>query len=188
MIISVEPRKTILTMIDISDVKDISEIDSLLAKLKASKKALKEAAKKQKLDVVAIAQTLTLVTQSVLDAQKAYGEKGFLVEIEKDEKTGLITKWKLKNRRPNLKMVGGELVKSAKIPQFTPDDLKKIISILPEVFSSKDIKKALETCKLGDRKLQPGLGKMLSGEYSGSGIEKVPGTEKGPGVRYRKVK
>ena len=84
MIISVEPRKTILTMIDISDVKDISEIDSLLAKLKASKKALKEAAKKQKLDVVAIAQTLSLVTQSVLDAQKAYGEKGFLVEIEKE--------------------------------------------------------------------------------------------------------
>ena len=158
-------------MIDISDVKDISEIDSLLAKLKASKKALKEAAKKQKLDVVAIAQTLTSATQS-----------------EKDEKTGLITKWKLKNRRPNLKMVGGEFVKSAKIPQFTPDNLKEIISILPEVFSSKDIKKALETCKLGDRKLQPGLGKMLSGEYSGSGIVKVPGTEKGPGVRYRKVK
>ena len=71
MIISVEPRKTILTMIDISDVKDISEIDSLLAKLKASKKALKEAAKKQKLDVVAIAQTLTSATQSVLDAQKS---------------------------------------------------------------------------------------------------------------------
>ena len=144
-----EPRKTILTMIDISDVKDISEIDSLLAKLKASKKALKEAAKKQKLDVVAIAQTLSLVTQSVLDAQKSYGEKGFLVEIEKDEKTGLITKWKLKNRRPNLKMVGGEFVKSAKIPQFTPDDLKKIISILPEVFSSETSTQIMSTKYIG---------------------------------------
>ena len=166
-----------------------------IAALKADQKRISEEikkarseAKKQKLDVVAIAQTLISVTQSVLDAKTAYGEKGFLVVIETDDKTGLITKWKLKNRRPNLKIVGGEFVKSAKITQFTPDDLKQIISELPEVFSSKDIEKALVTCKLGDRKLQPGLGKMVSGEYSGTGIEKVDGTEKGPGVRYRKVK
>ena len=114
-------------MIDVSSVNDINEIDSLLAKLKASKKALKEAAKKQKLDVVAIAQTLTLATQSVLDAQKAYEEKGFIVEIEIDEKTKLIRKWKLRNRRPKIQMVGGILRSTSKIPQFTPDDLKKII-------------------------------------------------------------
>lgn len=174
-------------MIDVSSVNDINEIDSLLAKLKASKKALKEAAKKQKLDVVAIANTLASVTQSVLDAQKAYEEKGFIVEIEIDEKTKLIRKWKLRNRRPKTQMVGGVLVKSAKIDQFTPNDLKEIISILPEVFSAKDIKKALIDSNLGERKLQPGLGKILSGEYNNRGIEKVPGTDKG-GTRYRKVK
>ena len=174
-------------MIDVSNVNSISEIDSLLAKLKASKKALKEAAKKQKLDVVAIANTLASVTQSVLDAQKAYEEKGFIVEIEIDEKTKLIRKWKLRNRRPKTQMVGGVLVKSAKIDQFTPNDLKEIISILPEVFSAKDIKKALIDSNLGERKLQPGLGKILSGEYNDRGIEKVPGTDKG-GTRYRKVK
>ena len=174
-------------MIDVSSVNDINEIDSLLAKLKASKKALKEAAKKQKLDVVAIANTLASVTQSVLDAQKAYEEKGFIVEIEIDEKTKLITKWKLRNRRLKTQMVGGVLVKSAKIDQFTPNDLKEIISILPEVFSAKDIKKALIDLNIGERKLQPGLGKILSGEYNDRGIEKVPGTDKG-GTRYRKVK
>lgn len=151
-------------------------------------KKAKSEAKKQKVDVVAIAQTLTSVTQSVLDAKTAYEEKGLFVEIEIAEKTGLITKWKLKNRRPKTQMVNGVLISTSKIPQFTPRDLEKIISTLPEEFSSKDIQNALVTCKLGDRKLQPGLGKMVSGEYSGTGIEKVPGTEKGPGVRYRKVK
>jgi hypothetical protein len=166
-----------------------------IAALKADQKRISEEikkarseAKKQKIDVVAIAQTLTSATQSVLDAKTAYEAKGLFVEIKTDDKTGLITKWKLKNRRPKTQMVNGEFVKSAKIDQFTPDDLKKIISELPEVFSSKDIQDALVTCKLGDRKLQPGLGKMVSGEYSGTGIEKVDGTEKGPGVRYRKVK
>jgi hypothetical protein len=174
-------------MIDVSSVNDINEIDSLLAKLKASKKALKEAAKKQKLDVVAIANTLASVTQSVLDAQKAYEEKGFIVEIEIDEKTKLIRKWKLRNRRPKTQMVGGVIVKSAKIDQFTPDDLAKIMSKLSDEFSAKDIKKALIDSNLGERKLQPGLGKMVTGEYSGCGIEKVLGTDKG-GTRYRKVK
>ena len=122
-----------------------------------------------------------------MDAQKAYEEKGFIVEIEIDEKTKLIRKWKLRNRRPKTQMVGGVLVKSAKIDQFTPNDLKEIISILPEVFSAKDIKKALIDSNLGERKLQPGLGKILSGEYNNRGIEKVPGTDK-VGTRYRKVK
>ena len=174
-------------MIDVSNLNDISEIDQLLAKLKASKKALKEAAKKQKLDIVAIANTLTSVNQSVLDAQKAYEEKGFIVEIEIDDKTKLIRKWKLRNRRPKVQMVGGTLRSTSKIPQFTPDDLKKIMSKLPDEFSAKDIKKALIDSNLGEMKLQPGLGKMVTGEYSGCGIEKVLGTDKG-GTRYRKVK
>ena len=151
------------------------------------KKARSES-KKQKLDVVAIAQTLSLVTQSVLDAQKAYGEKGFLVEIEKDEKTGLITKWKLKNRRPKTQMVDGVSTSTSKILQFKADDLNSIMSKLPDVFSSKDIQNALLESGIGERKLQPALGKILSGEYGDRGIEKVPGTDKGPGVRYRKVK
>lgn len=174
-------------MIDVSNVNSISEIDLLLAKLKASKKALKEAAKKQKLDVVAIANTLASVTQSVLDAQKAYEEKGFIVEIEIDEKTKLIRKWKLRNRRPKIQMAGGILRSTSKIPQFTPDDLAKIMSKLSDEFSAKDIKKALSDSNLGERKLQPGLGKILSEEYNKRGIEKVPGTDKG-GTRYRKVK
>jgi hypothetical protein len=174
-------------MIDVSNVNNISEIDLLLAKLKASKKALKEAAKKKKLDVVAIAQALTSVTQSVLDAKTAYEEKGLFVEIETDEKTGLITKWKLRNRRPKTQMLGGVLTSTSKIPQFTPDDLAMIMSKLSDEFSAKDIKKALIDSNLGERKLQPGLGKILSGEYNDRGIEKVPGTDKG-GTRYRKVK
>ena len=56
------------------------------------------------------------------------------------------------------------------------------------MFSSKDIQNALLESGIGERKLQPALGKILSGEYGDRGIEKVPGTDKGPGVRYRKVK
>ena len=174
-------------MDSVSDIKDLGLLEQLLKQIKDQKKAIKADEKKQRTDVVAIAQTLNPATQSVLDAQKAYEEKGFIVEIEIDEKTKLIRKWKLRNRRPKTQMVGGVLVKSAKIDQFTPNDLKEIISILPEVFSAKDIKKALIDSNLGERKLQPGLGKILSGEYNDRGIEKVPGTDKG-GTRYRKVK
>ena len=149
------------------------------------KKARSES-KKQKLDVVAIAQTLSLVTQSVLDAQKAYEEKGFFVEIEQDEKTGLITKWKLKNRRPKIQMVGGVLRSTAKIKKFDPDDLNIIMSTLPAEFGAKDIRDALVKSNLGERKLQPGLGQILSGTFGKKVIEKVPGTDKG-GTRYRKV-
>jgi len=150
-------------------------------------KKAKSEAKKQKVDVVAIAQTLTSVTQSVLDAKTAYEEKGLFVEIEIDEKTGLITKWKLKNRRPKIQMVGGVVIRTAKIPQFTPRDLDVIISTLPEEFSAKDIRDALVKNNLGERKLQPGLGQILSGAFGKKVIEKVPGTDKG-GTRYRKVK
>lgn len=151
------------------------------------KKARSES-KKQKLDVVAIAQTLSLVTQSVLDAQKAYEEKGLFVEIEKDEKTGLITKWKLKNRRPKTQMVDGVLTSKSKIPQFKVDDLKSIMSKLNDVFSAKDIQDALSKSGMGERKLQPAFGNILKGLYGNQGVEKVPGMDKGPGVRYRKVK
>ena len=166
-----------------------------IAALKADQKRISEEikkarseAKKQKIDVVAIAQTLTSVTQSVLDAKTAYEAKGLFVEIEKDEKTGLITKWKLKNRRPKNQMVDGVLTSTSKIPQFKVDDLKSIMSKLNDVFSAKDIQDVLKNSGMGERKLQPAFGNILKGLYGNQGVEKVPGMDKGPGVRYRKVK
>lgn len=173
-------------MIDVSNVNDINEIDSLLAKLKASKKALKEAAKKQKLDVAAIAQTLNPATQSVLDAQKAYEEKGFFVKIEIDEKTGLVRKWRLMNRRPKKQGVGGTRSESS-VKQMKPDEFRQILSRLPDQFSSKDVLNALIGSGIGVRKLQPAFGNIIKGMYGDLGVEKVPGMDKGPGVRYRKV-
>jgi len=166
-------------------------IEALKADQKRISEEIKKArseAKKQKIDVVAIAQTLTSVTQSVLDAKTAYEAKGLFVEIEKDEKTGLITKWKLKNRRPKTQMVNGVLTSTSKIPQFKVDDLKSIMSKLNDVFSAKDIQDALKKSGMGERKLQPAFGNILKGLYGNQGVEKVPGMDKGPGVRYRKVK
>lgn len=173
-------------MIDVSNVNDINEIDSLLAKLKASKKALKEAAKKQKLDVAAIAQTLNPATQSVLDAQKAYEEKGFFVKIEIDEKTGLIRKWRLMNRRPKKQGTGGTR-NEASVKQMKPDEFRQILSRLPDQFSSKDVLNALIGSGIGVRKLQPAFGMILKQTYGDFKVEKVPGVDKGPSVRYRKV-
>ena len=174
-------------MIDVSNVNDINEIDSLLAKLKASKKALKEAAKKQKVDVAAIAQSLNPATQSVLDAQKAYEEKGFFVKIEIDDKTQLIRKWRLMNRRPKKQGTGGSR-SEASVKQMKPDEFRQILSRLPDQFSSKDVLNALIGSGIGVRKLQPAFGNIIKGMYGDLGVEKVPGMDKGPGVRYRKVK
>ena len=57
-----------------------------------------------------------------------------------------------------------------------------------EEFGSKHIQNALIGSGIGLRKLQPTLGLILKGMYGESPIEKVPGVDKGPGVRYRKVK
>lgn len=173
-------------MDNVSEIKDLSLLETLLRQIKEQKKAIKSDVRKQRTDVVAIAQTLNPATQSVLDAQKAYEEKGFFVEIETDEKTGLIRRWKLKNRRPKKQGVGGTR-SGATVEQLKPDEFRQILSRLPEKFSSKDVLNALIGSGLGVRKLQPTFGNILKGMFGEYGVEKVPGIDKGPGVRYRKV-
>jgi len=174
-------------MDNVSEIKDLNLLETLLKQIKEQKKAIKADLRKQKTDVFAIAQTLNPATQSVFDAQKAYEEKGFFVEIETDAKTGLIRKWKLKNRRPKKQGVGGTR-SEASVKQMKPDEFRQIISRLPDVFSSKDIVNALIGSGIGVRKLQPAFGNILKGMYGEYGVEKVPGVDKGPSVRYRKVR
>ena len=175
-------------MESVSDIKDLGLLEQLLKQIKDQKKAIKADVRKQRTDVVAIAQTLTPATQSVLDAQKAYEEKGFIVEIETDEKTGLIRKWKLKSRRPKNQNIGGVIRSASAIKQMKPNEFQQILSRLPDTFGAKDIQKSLIESGIGDRKLQPAFGNILKGMYGDLGVEKVPGMDKGPGVRYRKVK
>ena len=175
-------------MDSVSDIKDLGLLEQLLKQIKDQKKAIKADVRKQRTDVVAIAQTLAPATQSVLDAVKAYEEKGFFVDIETDEKTGLIRKWKLKNRRPKNQNIGGAIRSASAIKQMKPNEFQQIVSRLPDVFGSKDIMNALIGSGIGERKLQPAFGNILKGVYGEYGIEKVPGMDKGPSVRYRKVK
>jgi hypothetical protein len=175
-------------MESVSDIKDLGLLEALLKQIKDQKKVIKAEVRKQRIDVAAIAQTLTPATQSVLDAQKAYEEKGFYVEIETDEKTGLIRKWKLKNRRPKKQTFGGAIRSESTIKQMKPNEFQQIISGLPDTFGAGEIRNALIGSGIGDRKLQPTFGNILKGMYGDLGVEKVPGVDKGPGVRYRKVK
>ena len=174
-------------MNDLTPSEKIAALKAQSEAITAQIKALKAEDRKMRNDAVAIAQTLAPANQNILAAQKDYEEKGFFVDILIDEKTGLIVKWKLKNRRPKIKMVGGVVIKTAKLPQFTPRDLDVIISTLPEEFSVKDIRDALLKSNLGERKLQPGLGQILSGAFGKKVIDKVPGTDKG-GTRYHRAK
>jgi hypothetical protein len=175
-------------MINISEIKTIEELKRIQDEVRLTIRNIKQEARKQRTDVVAIAQTLTPATQSVLDAQKAYEEKGFIVEIETDEKTGLIRKWKLKSRRPKNQNIGGVVRSASAIKQMKPNEFQQILSRLPDTFGAKDIQKSLIESGIGDRKLQPAFGNILKGMYGDLGVEKVPGVDKGPGVRYRKVK
>lgn len=175
-------------MDSVSEIKDLGLLEALLKQIKAQKNVIKAEARKQRTDVVAIAQTLTQATQSVLDAQKAYEEKGFFVQIETDDKTGLIRKWKLMNRRPKKQNIGGGIRSESAVKQMKPDEFIQIISRLPDEFSSKDVLTALIGSGIGVRKLQPAFGNILRGMYGNHNVEKVPGVDKGPGVRYRKVK
>jgi hypothetical protein len=174
-------------MDNISEIKDEHELDLLLQRIKDQKKLIRTEARKKKVDVVAIAQSLATATQSIFDAQKAYEEKGFFADIETDQNTGLIIKWKLKNRRPKKQGSGGVSSGTPSIKQLKPDEFKQILSRLPDTFGSTDIRNALIGSGIGDRKLQPAFGNILKGMYGVFGIEKVAGTDKGPGVRYRKV-
>jgi len=175
-------------------MSELSYSDKIAA-LKAEQKRISEEIKKaksearqQRFDVVAIAQTLAPATQSILDAQKAYEEKGLIVEIKTDEKTGLIRVWKLKKRRRNNQAIGSPIKSASTIKQINPNEFQQILSRLPEVFGAKDIVNALIESGIGDRKLQPALGNILKGMFGDYGVEKVPGMDKGPSVRYRKLK
>ena len=174
-------------MDNVSEIKDLSLLETLLKQIKEQKKAIKADVRKQRIDVVAIAQTLNPATQSVLDAQKAYEEKGFFVQIETDDKTGLIRRWKLMNRRPKKQGAIGTR-SEASVKQMKPDEFRQILTRLPDQFSSKDVLNALIGSGIGVRKLQPAFGNIIKGMYGDLGVEKVPGMDKGPGVRYRKVK
>ena len=174
-------------MINISEIKTIEELKRIQKEVRETLINIKREARKQRTDVVAIAQTLSPATQSVLDAQKAYEEKGFFVQIETDDKTGLIRRWKLMNRRPKKQGAIGTR-SEASVKQMKPDEFRQILTRLPDQFSSKDVLNALIGSGIGVRKLQPAFGNIIKGMYGDLGVEKVPGMDKGPGVRYRKVK
>jgi hypothetical protein len=123
------------------------------------------------------AEELKPFTDNIIAAKEAYNSKGFNVSITTN-KNGLVTKWALKRTK------GADAEKTLGYDEFT-----KVLGLLGNgEFSSKDINMALTNSDIGPRKLQPTLGLILRGVNAPSPIEKVPGTNKGPGVRYRKVK
>jgi hypothetical protein len=174
-------------MNELTPAEKIAALQAQSEALAAQIKALKAEDRKRKNDSVAIAQTLGPANQNVFAAKSAYEEKGFFVDIVTDEKTGLIIKWKLKNRRPKKQGGEGTSRSESSVKQLRFDDLKQILPSLPDVFGAKDISNALIQRNIGERKLQPAFGNILKGIFGPPGIEKVPGTDKGPGVRYRKV-
>jgi hypothetical protein len=124
-----------------------------------------------------LAEELQEFTNTIHAAKDAYVSKGFNVEI-KTNKNGLVTKWSLK--RSNT--IGA--VKTMSVDEFQ----KILVRLGDKEFSSKDIKNALIGSGIGDRKLQPTLGLILKGMHGNIGVQKVDGVDKGPGVRYIKVK
>lgn len=130
---------------------------------------------------IALAKELEEATQSIINAHKLYQEKGFDVEYRICSRTGLMSKWNLKSKYP---MRTGLV--PAKVMHY--EEFRTILNRLDDVFSSKDIHKALIESNIGPRRLQPVLGYIIKGLFGNSQIEKVPGVDKGPGVRYRKVK
>ena len=138
---------------------------------------------------VKLANELSSVTETVFEAQKAYAEKGFEVIIETSSETGLITKWKLKNKYPQrVRAAGGGVNNVAAVKTMSVQEFNSIVSRLGDgKLSSKDIMNALIGSGIGIRKLQPTLGLILRGMHGEPAIKKVAGTDKGPGVRYIKV-
>jgi hypothetical protein len=128
-----------------------------------------------------LSKELEEATQSIINAHKLYQEKGFDVEIRICSRTGLISKWNLKSKYP---MRTGLV--PAKVMHY--EEFRTILNRLNDVFSSRDIHKALIESNIGPRRIQPMLGFIIKGLHGESPIEKVPGVDKGPGVRYRKVK
>ncbi len=128
-----------------------------------------------------LSKELEEATQSIINAHKLYQEKGFDVEYRICSRTGLMSKWNLKSKYP---MRTGLV--PAKVMHY--EEFRTILNRLDDVFSSRDIHNALIESNIGPRKLQPMLGFIIKGLHGESPIEKVPGVDKGPGVRYRKVK
>jgi hypothetical protein len=174
-------------MNDLTPAERIAALKAQSEAITAQIKVLKAEDRKRRNDAVAIALTLTPANQNVLAAKKDYEEKGFFVDIVTDEKTGLIIKWKLRNRRPRKQGIGGTSSSQSSAKQLRFDEFKQILPSLANIFSSKDLKSALIESNIGERNLQPAFGKILKGTFGPPGIEKVPGSDQGPGVRYRKV-
>ena len=137
-----------------------------------------------------LAKELESFTESIISAKKAYIDKGFEVIIETSPETGLVTKWKLKNKYPKRIRVGGNAVNNIQADKtLSVQEFNSIVNLLGDgALSSKDIQDALEKGGVGKRKLQPTLGNILKGMFGKPLIEKANADTRGPGVRYRKVK
>jgi len=174
----------------VDQINDPGLIAQLIADLKKKLKALKPGRLNRDEKANTIAKELEPYSTNVRAAMEAYRAKGFDVKIDVGE-NGLIKKWSLKGKYPKKNLNGGgadaapkDNVKTMRYEEFT-----SILGRLgDDPFSSKDIMNALIESGIGVRKLQPTLGNILKGTVGPSPIEKVPGTDKGPSVRYRKVK
>ena len=134
----------------------------------------------RKEQVIALAKQLEAANKSIIDAQNLYEEKGFRVELTICAETGMILKWNLKSKFPMRPRV-------IPIKMMHYEEFRTIINRLSDVFSSKDINNALLESNIGPRRLQPTLGYIIKGMFGKPLIEKIPGINVGPGVRYRKV-
>ena len=130
---------------------------------------------------IALAKQLKEATQSIINAHKLYQEKGFDVEIRICPDTGLLSKWSLRSKYPMRLKVAAE-------QSMTRQEFYNILNRLDDVFSNRDIHKALLESNIGPRKLQPTLGFIIKGMFGKPQIEMVNKGIRGPGVRYRKVK
>ena len=139
---------------------------------------------------IALAKELEEATQSIINAHKLYQEKGFDVEFRICSRTGLMSKWILKNKFPKrIKDEGNGLNNVAAVKTMLVKEFNSIVNHLGDgEFSSKDIQNALNKSGIGARKLQPTLGLIIKGIFGKSPIEKLNYETRGPGVRYRKVK
>lgn len=130
---------------------------------------------------IALAKQLEEATQSIINAHKLYQEKGFDVEIRICPDTGLLSKWSLRSKYPMRLKVAAE-------QSMTRQEFYNILNRLDDVFSNRDIHKALLESNIGPRKLQPTLGFIIKGIFGKPQIEMVNQGIRGPSVRYRKVK
>ncbi len=130
---------------------------------------------------IALAKQLEEATQSIINAHKLYQEKGFDVEIRICPATGLLSKWSLRSKYPMRLKVAAE-------QSMTRQEFYDILNRLDDVFSNRDIHKALLESNIGPRKLQPTLGFIIKGIFGKPQIEMVNQGIRGPSVRYRKVK